>query len=81
MTSEEQALLRKAAADPRGQIALKRRRCGEWHADRDRLAALTSHGHLLSLGKRMGPHLGGTFALWQITPAGRAIADDAGSVM
>ncbi len=81
MTSEEQTLLRKAAADPYGQIALKRRRCGEWHADRDRLAALTSHGHLLSLGERMGPHLGGTFALWQITPAGRAIADDAGSVM
>src|SRR3954451_25469444 len=74
MTSEDQTLLYKAAADPNGQIALKRSRCGEWHADRDRLDVLARCGHLLSLGERMGPHLGGTFALWQITPVGRALA-------
>src|SRR3954464_1479456 len=81
MTSEDQTLLYKAAADPNGQIALKRSRCGEWHADRDRLDVLARCGHLLSLGERMGPHLGGTFALWQITPVGRALADDAGSAI
>src|SRR3954462_6665829 len=59
MTSEDQRLLYKAAADPNGQIALKRSRCGEWHADRDRLDVLARCGHLLSLGERMGPHLGG----------------------
>jgi len=79
MTSEDRTLLYKAAADPNGQIALKRSRCGEWHADRDRLDVLARCGHLLSLGERMGPHLGGTFALWQITPVGRALAEQAGS--
>jgi len=79
MTSEERTLLHKAAADPNGQIALKRRRRGEWHADRDRLHVLARCGHLLSLGERMGPHIGGTFAVRQITPAGRAIAERASS--
>jgi hypothetical protein len=81
MTSEEQNLLRKAVADPKGQIAIKRTRRGAWHPDRDWLDRLARCGHLLPLGERMGPHLGGTFALWQITPAGRAIADGAGAVM
>jgi hypothetical protein len=45
MTSEDQTLLYKAAADPNGQIALKRSRCGEWHADRDRLDVLARCGH------------------------------------
>ncbi len=75
MTTDEQSLLRKAAADPNGRIALKRSGRGEWHPDRDRLAALTSHGHLLCLGEIMGPHIGGTFTVWQITPAGRARTD------
>jgi len=79
MTSEERNLLRKAVADPKGQIAIKRTRRGAWHPDRDRLDGLARGGHLLSLGERMGPHLGGTFALWQITAAGRAIAEWAGS--
>jgi len=79
MTSEERTLLGKAAVDPNGQIALKRNRCGAWHSDRDRLAALTSHGHLSCLGEIMGPHLGGTLAVWQITAVGRALADEAGS--
>src|SRR3954463_11621460 len=79
MTSEKRTLLHKAAADPTGQIALKRSRCGAWHADRDRLNVLARCGHLLALGERMGPHLGGTYAVWQITPIGRALADEAGS--
>ena len=79
MTSEEQNLLRKAVADPKGQIAIKRTRRGAWHPDRDRLDVLARCGHLLPLGERMGPHLGGTFALWQITAAGRAIAEWAGA--
>ena len=47
MTSEERGLLHKAAVDPNGQIALKRSRCGAWHADRDRLDVLARCGHLL----------------------------------
>ncbi len=78
MTSEEQSLLRKAATDPKGQIAIKRSQ-RTWHPDRDRLDTLAQCGHLLPLGERMGPHLGGTFALWQITASGRAIAERAGS--
>ena len=27
----------------------------------------------------MGPHIGGTFTVWQITPAGHAFAERAGS--
>ena len=79
MTAEDQSLLRKAVADPKGQIAIKRTRRGAWHPDRDRLDGLARCGHLLSLGERMGPHLRGTFAVWQITPVGRALAERAGS--
>ena len=44
----------KASADPNGQIALKRSRCGEWHADRDSLDA--PHGgrpRLAEAGERL----------------------------
>jgi len=78
MTSEERSLLRKAAADPKGQVAIKRAQ-QTWHSDRERLDMLARCGHLLPLGERMGPHLGGTFALWQITAAGRAVAEPGGS--
>ena len=78
MTSEERSLLRKAAADPKGQVALKRA-YQTWHPDRERLNMLARCGHLLPLAERMGPHLGGTFALWQITAAGRAVAEPGGS--
>ena len=74
MTSEERSLLGKAAIDPRGQIAIKRTH-PTWHPDRDRLETLAQCGHLHPLGERMGPHLGGTFALWQITATGRAVAE------
>ena len=79
MTSEEQSLLHKAAADPKGQIAIKHSRSGERHPDWDQLDGLARCGHLLSLGEKMGPHLGGTFAVWQITSAGRALAEGAGT--
>ena len=79
MTSEERTLLFKAASDPKGQITMKRSRRGAWHPDRDRLDALARCGHLLPLGERMGPHLGGTFALWQITPVGRSLAEGPGA--
>jgi hypothetical protein len=75
MTSEERRLLRKAAADPKGKIAIRHRRRDEEHPDRDRLTALFSCGYLEWLGEIMGPHIGGTFSVWQITPAGRARAD------
>ena len=78
MTSEDRSLLRKAAADPKGQVAIKRAH-RTWHPDRDRLETLARCGHLLPLGERMGPHLGGTFAVWQITVAGRAVAEPGGS--
>ena len=80
MTPEDCTLLGKAATDPKGQIALKRNRCGAWPSERVRLATLTRHGHLSCLGEVMGPHLGGTFTLWQITPLGREVAENVGRV-
>ena len=79
MTSEEQCLLHKAAADPKGQIAIKPRGHGERHPDRDRLVALFRGGFLAWQGEVMGPHIGGTFTVWQITSAGRAFTERAGS--
>ena len=46
MKSDEQNLLHKAAADPKGQIAIKHHRHGERHPDRDRLVALFRGGYL-----------------------------------
>jgi len=48
MTSEDQSLLRKAAADPKGQVAIKRAR-QTWRLDRGRLDMLARCGHLLPL--------------------------------
>ena len=73
MTGEERRLLLKAAADPKGKIAIKHGRGDQ--PDRERLAALFRCGYLEWLGEIMGPHIGGTFTVWQITPAGRANAD------
>jgi hypothetical protein len=75
MTKEEWALLQKAAADPRGQIAVKRDPKGVWHSDLNHLRALADRGHVLALGESMGPHIGGTFAVWRITPEGRALVE------
>jgi hypothetical protein len=80
MTPEDCTLLGKAATDPKGQIALKRNRCGAWPSEWDRLATLTRHGHLFYLGEVMSLHIGGTFTLWQITPLGREVAENVGRV-
>ena len=74
MTAEERRLLRKAAADPKGKIAIKHSPNYQ-EPDRERLVALFRSGYLEWLGEIMGPHIGGTFTVWQITPAGRANAD------
>ena len=68
-------LLHKAAADPKAQIAIKRDRAGTWCQDHDHLEALADGGHLDALGESMGPHIGGTFAVWRLTPEGRALAE------
>ena len=73
MAKEELALLRKVAADPKGQIALKRDPDRAWHNDRTYFQTLSNRGHVLALGESTAPHIGGTFALWQITPQGRTI--------
>src|SRR5215207_10307617 len=57
----------------KGQIALKCNPDGAWHSDRTHFQALSDWGHVLALGESMSPHIGGTFAVWQITPQGRAI--------
>lgn len=75
MTKEEWAWLRKAAADPKGQIALKRAPDGAWPGDRNRIEALAEKGHVSPLGESMGPHIGGTFAVWRITLKGRALIE------
>ena len=59
MTTEEFTLLRKAAADPKGQIALKRDPDGAWPSNRTYFQALSDRGHVLALGESMGPHIGG----------------------
>ena len=59
--------------------AIKHSRSGERHPDWDRLVALFRGGYLAWLGEIMGPHIGGTFTVWQITPAGHAFAERAGS--
>jgi carboxypeptidase C (cathepsin A) len=74
MTAEEYNLLREAAADPRGQIVIKRSHQGELPSDRGRLAALMSYGYLAWMGETRGPPTGETLTVWQITPAGRANA-------
>lgn len=75
MTNEEWTLLRKAAADPKGQIAVKRDANGAWPGDRSRIEALAEQGHMSPLGESMGPHIGGTFAVWRITSKGRALIE------
>ena len=74
MIAEEHNLLRKAAADPRGQLVIKRSHQGERPSDRGRLAALMSYGYLAWMGETRGPHAGEALTVWQITPAGRASA-------
>ncbi|MEH3147602.1 MAG: hypothetical protein PGN34_20155 [Methylobacterium frigidaeris] len=70
MIDHEQRLLSKAAADVEGRISVKRDPDRSWPGDHSRLCALENDGHLLWVGEQAGPHLGGTFAIWQITERG-----------
>lgn len=68
--NHDRRLLIKAAQSIDGCISIKRQKDRAWPGDHSRLRALESRGDLVWLGERAGPHLGGTFALWQITATG-----------
>lgn len=70
LVNHERRLLTKAAEAIDGHISVKREMDRAWPGDHSRLTSLESRGDLLWLGERAGPHLGGTFATWQITDAG-----------
>ena len=72
LVNHERRLLTKAADAVAGRISVKRERDRSWPGDHSRLCALQSQGDVKSTGEQAGPHLGGMFATWQITEAGRA---------
>ncbi|ACA15210.1 hypothetical protein M446_0649 [Methylobacterium sp. 4-46] len=72
MIDHERRLLMKAARTEEGRISVKRDPDRSWPGDHSRLCALENEGHLHFLGEQAGPHIGGTFAVWQITERGRA---------
>jgi hypothetical protein len=75
MIDHEKRLLSKAATASEGRISVKRGPDRAWPGDHSRLCALENDGHLLFVGEQAGPHIGGTFATWQITERGRAVLD------
>ncbi|RVU14621.1 hypothetical protein [Methylobacterium oryzihabitans] len=79
MINHEHRLLSKAAADVEGRISVKRDPDRSWPGDHSRLCALENDGHLRWVGEQAGPHLGGTFATWQITDQGRSTLPRTGS--
>jgi hypothetical protein len=70
LVNHERRLLTKAAQSTDGCVSVKRELDRAWPGDHSRLRGLESRGDLVWLGEQAGPHLGGTFATWQITPAG-----------
>jgi hypothetical protein len=70
LVNHERRLLDKAAQSTDGRISVKRQLDRDWPSDHRHLRDLESRGDLVWLGEQAGPHLGGTFATWQITPAG-----------
>jgi len=70
LVNHERRLLNKAAQSTDGRVSVKREPDRAWPGDHSRLRGLESRGDLVWLGEQAGPHLGGTFATWQITPAG-----------
>jgi len=70
LVDHEFRLLTKAAQSTDGRVSVKRQPDRAWPGDHSRLCGLESRGDLVWLGEQAGPHLGGTFATWQITPAG-----------
>lgn len=70
LVNHERRLLTKAAQSTDGCVSVKRQLDRAWPGDHSRLCNLESRGELVWLGEQAGPHLGGTFSKWQITPAG-----------
>ncbi|GJE29264.1 hypothetical protein [Methylobacterium organophilum] len=65
-------LLSKAAFGVEGRISIKQTPERGWPRDHARLRVLERAGKLRFVGTQAGPHIGGTFAVWQITEKGLA---------
>ncbi|KAB1072682.1 hypothetical protein F6X51_14885 [Methylobacterium planeticum] len=72
MINHERRLLSKAAQAIAGRISVKREPDRSWPGDHSRLCALASLGKVRWLGEQVGPHIGGTYASWEITEQGLA---------
>ncbi|MDP4003668.1 hypothetical protein [Methylobacterium sp. NEAU K] len=70
LVNHEHRLLTKAARSTNGRISVKRALDRAWPSDHGHLCSLESRGDFVWLGEQAGPHIGGTFATWQITDAG-----------
>ena len=71
MAPQARRLLSKAALAVEGRISIKQSPDRLWPRDHARLRVLERKGALRWLGTQAGPHIGGTFAVWQITDQGR----------
>ena len=69
--AQARRLLSKAALAVEGRISIKQSRDRLWPSDHARLRVLERKGALRWVGTQAGPHIGGTFAVWQITEQGR----------
>lgn len=70
MAAQSRRLLAKAALAIEGRISIKQDADRNWPRDHARLRVLERRGALRWVGHQTGPHIGGTFAIWQITPSG-----------
>ena len=70
LVNHERRLLTKAAEAVAGRISAKREPDRSWPGDHSRLCALESRGDIQWIGQQAGPHIGGMFAIWQITRQG-----------
>jgi hypothetical protein len=56
-----------SALEPDGPSSRAQARSGRaWPSNRTSFQALSDREHVLALGVSMGPHIGGTFAIWRI---------------
>ena len=72
LINHERRLLTKAAHAVAGRISVKREPDRSWPGDHSRLCALASNGKVRWIGEQAGPHIGGMFAIWEITETGLA---------
>ncbi len=72
MAPPSHRLLSKAALAVEGRISIKQTPDRLWPRDHARLRVLERRGALRWVGTQAGPHIGGTFAIWQITEQGRS---------